>query len=75
MAVGEAIVIKSPLPSGMIRAVLDSSYRSLLEREYPNWRERLEDLEQLARFAESYEDVTRFLADIALGFMKDMSTL
>ncbi len=66
MAVGEAIVIKSPLPSGMIRAVLDSSYRSLLEREYPNWRERLEDLEQLARFAESYEDVTRFLADIAL---------
>ena len=66
MEVGEAIVLKSPLPSGMIRAVLDSSYRSLLEREYPNWRERLEDLEQLARFAENYEDVTRFLADIAL---------
>ncbi len=66
MAVGEEIVLRSPLPSGMIRAVLDSSYRTLLEREYPNWKERLEDLEQLARFAESYEDVTRFLADIAL---------
>lgn len=66
MEVGEAIVLKSPLPSGMIRAVLDSSYRTLLEREYPNWKERLEDLEQLARFAENYEDVSKFLADIAL---------
>lgn len=66
IAVGEAIVLKSPLPSGMIRAVLDSAYRTLLEREYPNWKERLEDLEQLARFAENYEDVSRFLADIAL---------
>lgn len=64
--VGETIVLRSPLPSGMIRAVLDSSYRSLLEREYPNWRDRIEDLEQLARFAETYEDVSRFLGDIAL---------
>ena len=63
---GEAIVLRSPLPSGMIRAVLDSPYRSLLEREYPNWRDRVEDLEQLARFAESYEDVSLFLGDIAL---------
>ncbi len=66
MAVGEAIVLKAPWPAGMIRAVLDSSYRTSLEREYPNWKERLEDLEQLARFAESYEDVSRFLGDIAL---------
>ncbi len=64
--VGESIVARAPWPAGMIRGVLDSSYRSYLEREYPNWRDRLEDLEQLARFAESYEDVTKFLADIAL---------
>jgi DNA helicase-2/ATP-dependent DNA helicase PcrA len=66
MEIGESIVARAPWPAGMIRAVLDSSYRSSLEREYPNWRERLEDLEQLARFAESYEDVSRFLGDIAL---------
>ena len=66
VAIGEAIVARAPWPAGMIRAVLDSSYKASLEREYPNWRDRLEDLEQLARFAESYEDVTRFLADIAL---------
>lgn len=66
MEIGEAIVVRMPSPAGMIRAILDSSYKTMLEREYPNWRERLEDLEQLARFAESYEDVTRFLGDIAL---------
>ncbi len=55
---------KAPAP--MIRAVTSSTYRDYLEREYPNWRERLEDLEQLALFAENYQEVGPFLNDIAL---------
>jgi DNA helicase-2/ATP-dependent DNA helicase PcrA len=53
-------------PAHMIRAVTKSNYRDYLEREYPNWRERLEDLEQLALFAETYQEVGPFLNDIAL---------
>lgn len=53
-------------PATMIRAVTSSTYRDYLEREYPNWRERLEDLEQLALFAENYQEVGPFLNDIAL---------
>ncbi len=54
------------LPAAMIRGVCGSTYQDYLEREYPNWKDRLEDLEQLAIFAESYQELGRFLADIAL---------
>lgn len=53
-------------PASMIRAVASSAYQDYLEQEYPNWRERLEDLEQLGIFAENYREVSAFLADIAL---------
>lgn len=60
------VIEVSPSPAEMIRAVVHSSYQDYLEREYPNWRDRLEDLEQLALFAEGYQEATPFLADIAL---------
>lgn len=50
----------------MIRSVADSSYAEILEREYPNWKDRLEDIEQFALFAESYEKLEAFLADVSL---------
>lgn len=53
-------------PADMIRSVLQTGYRAYLEREYPDFRDRLEDLEQLARFAATYPDVGSFLAEIAL---------
>ena len=53
-------------PSVMIRAIASSPYQDHLEQEYPNWRERMEDLEQLSVFAENYSAVAGFLADIAL---------
>ncbi|MBI5654743.1 UvrD-helicase domain-containing protein [Candidatus Uhrbacteria bacterium] len=56
----------APTPSLMLKAVLDSSYHDYLEREYPDWRDRLEDVEQLVLFAENYHDATTFLSDIAL---------
>lgn len=62
----EQMVLRAPYPASMIRAICDSSYQQYLEREYPNWKERLEDLEQLAAFAESYQELSRFLADISL---------
>jgi len=53
-------------PAPMIREVCASPYQNYLEREYPNWRERLEDLEQLALFAEGYEELAPFLGDVSL---------
>jgi DNA helicase-2/ATP-dependent DNA helicase PcrA len=60
------MVTEAPTPSAMIRAVAASSYQQLLEREYPNWRDRLEDIEQFALFAEGYESLESFLADVSL---------
>lgn len=54
------------LPAGLVRTIAASAYQEYLEREYPNWRDRLEDLEQLALFAEGYEDLSPFLADLSL---------
>lgn len=53
-------------PAEIIRGVMESSYRDLLEREYPDFQDRLEDLEQLALFAGSYTDLPAFLSDISL---------
>ncbi len=53
-------------PTELIKAVLDSPYVSYLEAEYPNYRERLDDLEQMARLAEPYEKLADFLAEVTL---------
>ncbi len=60
------VIDAASFPAAMIRAVLKSSYREYLEREYPNWTDRIDDIEQLAIFAESYERATDFLNDLAL---------
>jgi DNA helicase-2/ATP-dependent DNA helicase PcrA len=61
-----AINEEAPAPAAMIRAIAESRYQDLLEREYPNWRERLEDIEQFALFAEGYDELAQFLADVSL---------
>jgi DNA helicase-2/ATP-dependent DNA helicase PcrA len=54
-------------PGRLIRALSSADmYRLYLEAEYPDWKERLEDLEQLASFADVYPDVSSFLADSVL---------
>lgn len=60
------VIREARFPAAMVRAVLRTGYRDYLEREYPNWSDRVDDLEQLALFAESYEDVADFLQDLAL---------
>lgn len=53
-------------PERIIRALAKSDYQNYLETQYPNWQERLEDLEQLAKFAESYKDTNSFLSEVTL---------
>ncbi len=53
-------------PADIVRAVIKSSYADYLENEYPNWRERMEDVEQLATFAENYENAAELLVDVTL---------
>lgn len=60
------MLAQAPAPAFMLRTFLQSPYRDYLEREYPDWRDRFEDLEQLVVFAENYHDLSSFLADIAL---------
>ncbi|MEK9152372.1 MAG: ATP-dependent helicase [Patescibacteria group bacterium] len=56
--------------ASLVRAVLDSSYVEYLENEYPDARERVDDLEELARFAEGYQNVGEFLAELTLDDAK-----
>lgn len=54
-------------PSNYIRALSASDeYQFYLENEYPNFRDRLDDLEQFALFAEPFEDLGEFLDAVSL---------
>ena len=53
-------------PSGLITAVKDSKYAEYLELQYPDYRDRLQDIEQLALFAEREPDLTKFLAEASM---------
>ncbi len=62
------MMFAAPLPSEAVRAFANhESYRLYLEAEYPNARERVEDLDQLAVFAEQYRDLGAFLDAMTLA--------
>ncbi len=50
----------------MIRHVVEADYRDYAEANYENARRRLEDIEQLAQYAEQFRNVTEFLSQLAL---------
>ena len=54
-------------PSAMIRAVIALDYSDYLQAEYPDFADRLEDLEQFAVFAEDYSDLKSFLDEVSLS--------
>ncbi|OGH58579.1 MAG: hypothetical protein A2725_02655 [Candidatus Magasanikbacteria bacterium RIFCSPHIGHO2_01_FULL_33_34] len=54
------------VPSALIQAVIQSKYKEYLEQEYPDARERMQDLEQLAMFADKQLDLDKFLAEASL---------
>lgn len=53
-------------PTDLIDNLLTSPYREYLEAEFVDSKERLQDIKQLALFAEQYESLTDFLAHTTL---------
>ena len=53
-------------PSSMIQTILKNNYASYLEATYPDWERRLEDIQQLARFAKTYSSCEKFVSELAL---------
>lgn len=56
----------SGTPGELIETVLDSNYEDYLHRNYENADNRVADLEQLATYADQYEDIDHFLGEISL---------
>lgn len=62
------MMLAAPLPADAVRAFAGhEAYKIYLEAEYQNARERSDDLEQLAMFAEQYRDFGAFLDAMTLA--------
>jgi DNA helicase-2/ATP-dependent DNA helicase PcrA len=66
-AVLGAMLEKLDHPAEMIKIVYDSSYAEHLKAQYPNWRERLEDLAQLGSYATQFKSLEELLSSLALA--------
>lgn len=65
--VHRALTTARPNPSDYIRALAGSDeYQEYLQNEFPNFRERMDDIEQFALFAEQYSDLGAFLEAVSL---------
>ena len=53
-------------PSEAIRSVVEDVYRDYARAKFPNGDARLDDLEQFAQFAQSYESLPAFLEEVTL---------
>jgi len=53
-------------PSEMIKMISRSSYEDHLKNQYPNYRERMEDLEQLGGYAVQFKNLETLLSALAL---------
>jgi DNA helicase-2/ATP-dependent DNA helicase PcrA len=53
-------------PSRMIRIVMEAGYDEYLEAQYTNYRDRREDIGQLAAFAVEFPTMEEFLTQLAL---------
>ncbi len=54
-------------PSESIRLVVERGYADYARARFPNAQARLDDLEQLSQYALRYDDVERFLDEVALA--------
>ncbi|MHB8881450.1 MAG: ATP-dependent helicase [Thermodesulfovibrionales bacterium] len=61
-------------PSGALEYVLRNGYEDHLYRTYPNAEMRIEDIEQLIRFAQRYDALETLLSDLALQGVADPET-
>ncbi len=53
-------------PAAVIRHLLEAGYEDYLEETFANARNRLEDVEQLAAFAQQFKSTEEFLTQLAL---------
>jgi DNA helicase-2/ATP-dependent DNA helicase PcrA len=53
-------------PAEAIRAVVDGVYRDFARAKFPNGDARLDDLEQFAQFAQTYDSLPGFLEEVTL---------
>ena len=53
-------------PGKMIEWILDAGYEEYLQNHFENYRSRLEDLQQLAQYARTFENLEDFLSQLAL---------
>ncbi|MDQ2970016.1 MAG: ATP-dependent helicase, partial [Acidobacteriota bacterium] len=53
-------------PSEAIRAVVETVYKDFARAKFPNGDARLDELEQFAQFAQSYDSVPAFLEEVTL---------
>jgi DNA helicase II / ATP-dependent DNA helicase PcrA len=53
-------------PAKMLTLALEAGYEDYLKENFPNYRSRLEDLQQLAIFARQFKSVEEFLSQLAL---------
>ena len=53
-------------PSEMIRHIIEAGYEDYLQENFANYRQRLEDLEQLASFALQFKSTDDFLTQLSL---------
>ncbi len=53
-------------PWEMIRMVVEAGYEDYLQENFANYRNRLEDLEQLASFARTFQSTEEFLTQLSL---------
>lgn len=53
-------------PSQMIQHIIEAGYEDYLQENFANYRQRLEDLEQLASFALPFKSTEEFLTQLSL---------
>ncbi len=53
-------------PASAIQMILERGYAEYVERHYADYRDRLQDVEELARFATRYSSIEDFLSELAL---------
>jgi DNA helicase-2/ATP-dependent DNA helicase PcrA len=66
LAIYKGMRISDGSPSELLKSIIDSKYQNYLELKYPDYRERLQDIEQLAVFAEKQPDLQSFLTEASL---------
>ncbi len=64
--IARKLAFANPMPADLIRAIAASDYYLYLEAEYPDYKDRLDDIEQMAVYAEGYDDLGKFLQEVTL---------